>query len=253
LTPNADGRIVNSTDGRQETRLNPIAFNELNEVAFLAQIAGTDGRTEAQSGIFSGNGHELREIARTGQNAPDRGVFIDLDPPQINNRGEVLFGAQADPVTGANWPNGLFLATEDGVQAIVRAGDPLPSGESFFTEFRWPQLTDWGVVFLGRRSSDSADAVSYGLYAWNGTSIIEIASARQQLDGSTVVGLSAITRSGGYGVNERGQVAYSVTLPGQRTVLAIWSIPIPEPTAALLAGQLLALTAMRRIRDRHRR
>src|ERR1035437_3013470 len=83
----------------------------------------------AHGGGGADQSYHLRAVSHIGAPAPGGGLFAnDFEPTRLNNRGQVAFTAEPDPIGG----EAVFLATSDGIQQMMRYGQPAPgTGLSF--------------------------------------------------------------------------------------------------------------------------
>jgi len=129
LTPTGDGLLF-------EFPLEVLCLNDSGQVLFTASLAGTDGGSTDDSGLFLGDGTSLVEIAREGDPAPGGGAFTSFAalfgiPMALNNAGEVVFlctlsgGVQAI----MRWTH------DEGLAVVVREGDVTPTGAIIALDF----------------------------------------------------------------------------------------------------------------------
>ena len=104
------------------------AINEKGEVAFHACGETTAGFFS--DGVFIYSSAGMNKVVVSGDRSPLGEIIINVvpaQPVQINDLGEVLFGASVipDPMTQKF---GLFLATKEGIRKIEVDGDSMPGG-----------------------------------------------------------------------------------------------------------------------------
>jgi hypothetical protein len=204
-----------------------------------------------------GDGSGLRELARTGQSAPGGGMFRTLKSHHINGRGEVALTANLGPPFNTFDQNeGLFVGSGQHLQTIVRTGELLPSGGAVFTTIYSSQNTDWGVVFAAGFRPFNGYYETFGLFAWDGRTLFEVARADKGFEGEDVRHWSFRTGLNDFSVNAHGQVAYWMGFSDSSYRVAVWSPPatiVPETASSLLFAASIAGTILRfRYRLPHR-
>src|SRR5215471_18612633 len=103
-------------DVRSEPIVAPV--NARGQVAFYATVL----RAPAREGIFLAEAGRVTKVAAFGDNLRGGGTLAEFGVhplPSLNAAGHVAFGAH---ITGGA-TEGVFLAREDGLQVIARAGD----------------------------------------------------------------------------------------------------------------------------------
>ena len=192
------------------------AINNAGTVAFLAGL-------ERGIGLFTGSGGPLTAISTqiSGVN-----VF-----PSINDAGIVAFSASL--TTGAD---GIFTGTGSSLTTIADSSGP-------FRDFGTASINRQGVVAF----SAFLDAGGEGIFTGPSPTSDGVVSTGDPLFGSTASTFSI----GPEGVNDAGQVAFSVVLANGRIVVAR-ADPIPEPTTFTMAASgalilLLCASARRRL------
>jgi hypothetical protein len=95
------------------------ALNDSGRAAFVGYLDGTVGGASDNSGVFSGFGGALTQIARRGQLAPDgNGVFGDFAHPLINNVGQAVFRSYLlSSIGGTNDDVGIYRGLGGGCYA----------------------------------------------------------------------------------------------------------------------------------------
>ncbi|MBS0562175.1 MAG: hypothetical protein JSR21_19180 [Proteobacteria bacterium] len=138
--------------------------NARGQVAFYATVLHAAGR----EGIFLAERGRIAKVAAFGDPVPGGGVlaaFSDHPLPRLNAAGHVAFAAH---IAGGRSPEGIFLATEDGLRPIALAGDDAPGiAQGVIVGFNPPALNDNDEMAFAatvRRGRDTIDA----LYFWNG-------------------------------------------------------------------------------------
>ena len=129
----------------------PVTMNDAGQVAINTSLTNA-GNTVV--GIFLGNGTApLMQIVRAAEAIPDGStVFSEFNDPEVNNAGQVVFGAFLGGPPGTVYMDtGIYLSDgSDGLAQIARVGDRTPNGAAAFTRFASrPSLNDAGdVVFI---------------------------------------------------------------------------------------------------------
>jgi hypothetical protein len=138
--------------------------NVRGQVAFYATVLRAPGR----EGIFIADAGRVTKVAAYGDAVPGGGTLtgFSADPlPTLNAAGHVAFDAQ---VAGGRGTEGIFLASDEGLQVIALAGDDAPGVPAgVLVGFDTPALNDndeMAFVATVRRGRDTLDV----LYFWNG-------------------------------------------------------------------------------------
>ncbi len=151
---------------RFEVASQPIAapVNARGQVAFYATIL----HAAAREGIYLVKDGHVTKVAAFGDELPGGGTLAEFSAqplPALNSAGHVAFAAQ---IAGGRATEGVFLAGEDGLQAIALAGDDAPGVPTgVLVGFDAPALNDndeLAFVANVRRGRDTLDV----LYFWNG-------------------------------------------------------------------------------------
>ncbi|MEM1012398.1 MAG: choice-of-anchor tandem repeat NxxGxxAF-containing protein [Planctomycetota bacterium] len=253
-------------------------LNNVGQVAFVADLAGTSGGEADAQGIYVGDGTEggLTRVARTRDQAPTsngslQGRFLELRVPTLNNNGQVLFNANIDLLNGGstNDAQGIFFYDELlGLTSVARTGDALDGStivflgasiNSFESNGR-TSLNDLGQVVYhygladGRRgvaiaTIDSAiagdadfdgivDLADFGLLRAGFGSTGDLTRLDGDFNKDGVVDLAD------FGLL-RANFGAAVTSADLAMVDA-WAATVPEPTRALAGFAALTLVALRR-------
>src|SRR4029453_5613352 len=120
------------------------ALNDAGELAFSAAVAGS----KAVEGIFVASPRGLKAVALAGGPAPDiyAGTFANVDPPTINDRGDVAFLATVR--RGRESLEAIYLYWGGRTRKVVAQGDPAPAGGAG-PGFGPPSLNGKGLVVFG--------------------------------------------------------------------------------------------------------
>lgn len=168
-------------------------INDVGQVAFYADLVGTPGGANDNSGIYRHTdrpGPDLEEIARDGGTAPGgNGRFAfgatSLEyTPALNNAGQVAFFAKLTGTTGGNNDNdGIFFFDDAlGLIEVAREGAPFLGSTYQSLQFKF--------AFASKMRESS-------------------------------------------GLNNQGQVAFKFALNDGREGIAVWTAPTPPSTAQL--------------------
>jgi hypothetical protein len=110
-------------------------LSDTGYVAFTADLTGTTGGANDNSGIYLGNGTSLATVVREGQGAPGgNGVFDAINFPWLNNdRTTAFYSTLRNTAAGTSDNVGIFTGTGGPLTQIVRTGQPSPDGNGVFT------------------------------------------------------------------------------------------------------------------------
>jgi hypothetical protein len=226
------------------------SVNDRGDVAFDGHVAGEEvvaPGAPPQAVIINALGSlyvkdgatgQTRSIAHAGSPAPGGGVFRQAVFPQINNRGEVLFGGDLTPAPNANLSFGVFLYSGGTIIPVARPGDAVPGGGHIITTSVIPEqssLNDAGDVlfnaaldthFNGNPANDT------GLFKWSHGQVSLIARTGTVLPGvgtlQSLVSNVIVTPpppitvpNSGVIQNDHGQALFSAQLTDSRNVLLL--------------------------------
>jgi hypothetical protein len=218
------------------------AVNDAGQVAFRADLAGTQNGSRDDQGVYVGDSAGgLRQVLRADQPAPDgKGFFDSFGLPALNNAGQVVVfvGHRTPPYTDFSDAWGLYRA--DGLSTplqIVRGGQPTPDGDGVFDTFVNPALNDRGQAAFEAILNDTpgGDTDQRGIYWFDESlGLREVVRWGDAMLGSTVTWLhfsnsQGINASERAGLNNRGEVAYSFGLADGRWGIALWTPPTALP------------------------
>jgi hypothetical protein len=111
---------------------------------------------------------KVEPIAWRGDPAPGGGTFTLLEPPSLNNRGQVAFEATTTAsAPGRLWSSALFLGRPGDLRDIARTSSPAPGTDAVFhSQFSLPLLNDRGqVLFSAYLKGDSPAITEWGTWA----------------------------------------------------------------------------------------
>lgn len=138
--------------------------NARGEVAFYATVL----RAPAREGIYRVDAGRVTKVAAFGDAVPSGGTlagFAAAPLPAMNAAGHVAFNAE---IAGGRATEGVFLASDEGLEEIALAGDQAPGVPlGVIVGFDTPTLNDadeLAFVASVRRGRDTLDV----LYFWNG-------------------------------------------------------------------------------------
>ena len=101
----------------------------LNNAGMVAWWSRLEGDVYKDSGIWAYQDGVVREVVREGSQVPGwpvGEVFNVLDSPQLNDTGQLLFGAQSGPEVSPRRNTSVWLREPDGMlKMIARRGDML--------------------------------------------------------------------------------------------------------------------------------
>jgi hypothetical protein len=113
-----------------------------------------------------------RQVAALGQTAPGEDQYISyFETGQINNLGDVIFGAEVASIPGGvDLGEGTFLTRFGNPVAIVLPGTTAPGGGTFLFNFSPTALNDWGdgAASLQLNSFQLPEGTDVGLYRYSG-------------------------------------------------------------------------------------
>ena len=198
---------------------------------------------------------QIQSIAHIGDPAPGGGVFRYAYGPEENARGQIaFFGAvDASPAGSGHLPldtnTGIFLNTNGINIAVARPGDAMPGGGHVATvSFLTMDLgfNNAGVIsFTAQLDTQTGGVPDTGLYEWNNGSLSLVAKSGMTIPGvGTVLAFQPPGFVGGSyplsgaAINDRGQIAFSVTLTDGRSAMLTATPNDPVRTANLAAGSL---------------
>jgi hypothetical protein len=234
------------------------SINAGGDIAFNGHVAGEEvGAPGAPPQAFiinalgslyvkDGATGQIRSIAHAGSAAPGGGVFRQAVFPQINSRGDVLFGGDLTPAPNANLSFGVFLDSGGQIIAIARPGDAVPGGGHIVTTSVLPEqmsLNNPGDVvfnaaldthFNGNTANDT------GLFKWShgqvsliartGTALPGVGTLQSLVSNVIVTPPPPITvPNSGVVESDPGQVLFSAQLTDGSNVLLLAT---PTPSGA---------------------
>jgi hypothetical protein len=187
--------------------------NDHGVVALQAEVT-REGRSIASAFLWRGT--RLAAVAEAGMPAPAGGVFRDVAPPRLNNRGDLVFFGD----TG-EW--GVYLAQEGRLTRLVGPGMLLPGGARVGTLVTGEgslALNQEGAVAMALQPEKMAAA---GIFLYQGGALWPVA-----LPGTILAGIGPLDNVGpDLALNDRGQVAFQAELAGGRVALVLAS-PVPS-------------------------
>jgi hypothetical protein len=214
----ADGtyRVVarpgdNAPDGSHFTRAIRPSINNAGAVVFEAITDKDD-----TSGIYLSENGAIKAIASTGMDAPGGGTFADVQSPRLNNKGEIVFLADA----GSGW--GAYSVVDGKLTAVLAHGATLRDGATVDQvknedghQDGTLALSDAGDVALHVDLSGNA---GHAIYLLHGSQLVLVAQA-----GTDLGAVGIVDDAGGnqVAVNNQGQVAFQVKLTDGRTALVL--------------------------------
>ena len=139
------------------------------QVAFWAQLTGTSGGSNDNSGLFRSSGATLVQLARTSQAAPDgNGQFSWLYEPAINASGQAGFYADLTNTSGGSADDaGIYLADGTRIAQVARDGQLL--GDATINRLTFSSLA-------GQSGLNDEGAVAYWASLTHGKEVVSLPS-----------------------------------------------------------------------------
>jgi hypothetical protein len=223
-------------DGSGQFSLFPatsLALNDSNQVAFVANLAGTTAGPVDNLGLYRAEREAVIQLARKSQLVPNgNGRLLDFGGQNhvaINNAGTVAFLADLTGTTGGTADNAaIFLAAAQGVTQVVRKGQPVPDGNGVFAKFGYPGLNNSGqLAFVATLSGTKGGTTdNQGIYFVDASlTVKQVIRSGQLFNGETVATpnfLDGPNYGGLTGFNDSGQIAVWSALNGNNAVF-LWS------------------------------
>jgi hypothetical protein len=122
--------------------------------------AGRSAAGNHVSNIGSGPVASVRLIVRTGERAPDGGIFTELADPALNDRGDLAFGAETDRRRAAQ---GLYFRHDGHLSVLATVGRRVSTGGDFSTLSDVVLNNRGTIIFLGRTTDRTARVVLYAV------------------------------------------------------------------------------------------
>ena len=126
-------------------------------VMFHAILEGAFVGTTNDTGIFSGNGGGLGDVAREGTASPTGATYTGFDAMAINNIGEQAFIAG---LSGGGSPQGVFRRQGAAV-TVVQSGDPAPPGDMDFERFGNDTATNRRGIAINNNATSALNQVAF--------------------------------------------------------------------------------------------
>ncbi len=213
------------------TGFNAVVLNDVGDVAFIADLAGTKGGALDDHGVYRGAGGALTGIARAGQPAPDgNGIFSDFNPPDLNDSGTVAFSAFLFKTqAGAADDSGVFYRRGAAITQVAREGSKTPGdATAIFAEFGLPALNPTGVLaFSAILVPTGGKGVGRrGIYLADGRELIAAVRTGDDIGGGRIQALQfhgGAKPAGRRAFNAAGQIAYQATLEDGREGVVLYT------------------------------
>ena len=198
------------------------SINDRGGVAFAGMIPTEQGISgELGVGVFLAvPTGAITPVVVPGDPAPGGGRFDFADQPTMNAKGDIAFGAHLagtpctlalpqDIVIGCARDLYLREAASGQIRRLLALGDAAPGG-GVFRSFRFPVINAGGdVLFLATVETEAG--LERGLFLARGGTIVAVARVGDDAPGGgQFVTLS--NQPGNWDLNDRGDVAFSVTL-----------------------------------------
>ena len=179
-------------------------LNANGEVAFIADLTGTQNPSTDGRGIYLANTQSVTQLVRTGESSPDgNGIFNHfaydentIERVVLNDNGSVAFTARLTGTDGGSTDNvGLFGANAGSLTRFVRPTNAAPDGNGVFAKFppggaQLPDGIDFGLSMLGLDNSGSTSFHGFltgtsggegvddnGVFRSNGSIVTQLARA----------------------------------------------------------------------------
>ncbi len=193
--------------------------NRLGEAAFVASFDDTLAPGVDAFGVLRGDGTTTSFAARAGDATPSgNGTFNNgflIDPPRINDHGDLVFRADFVGTSGGNDDNHGLVRHNPGaaqpLQEWVREGDAAPGG-GVFDAITGPRAqNEAGVVAFEAFLRDTTPGEGLqGYFLTDGIDLVKVVRSQNQIDGVTI---DTPLLGGGFrlhdgSLNEAGQVAF---------------------------------------------
>ncbi len=216
------------------TGLGPMTILDASEDGRVLFSAFFTTPTGTGQGIFVDNGTGVIEVAKQDQEI-DGAILRNGITGKLGAPGETWFTAQ----TQGSGTYSLFRESADGIQRILKQGDPMPGLDNttfdnvsaIYPNYRGDVLFNGFVVKDG--------VANNGYYMWRDCRFVEVAIVGQALLDSTIQTIS-LGKPFGTGdwpnekvINGDGQVALQIALQDGRSAIAIWNPPPPVPLPIL--------------------
>ena len=225
-------------------------------MAFRAALTGTGVTAANNSAIYVGTPSSPQLALRTGTQAPGlpAGVnFSVFGVPELNIAGEIALAADlTGPGVTFNNEAAIFAGSPSALALIAREGNQAPgtSAGVQFASFDFPALNDLGqgafdAVLRGTGVTTANDNALFAFDPSLGTILIAREGNHFDVNGELRTIQSVTFLDQERGLNDLGQLAFSLAFTDGSS--AIFIAAIPEPTSlALLALSGSALLARRR-------
>lgn len=229
----------------QGFRLGRAAPTKTGAALFVATVGGGRGH----EGIFLASPGTVTKVVAGGDPEPTGGIFGHMDDrPSANEAGMVAFNAEIikkktdtgqfwwrraglllQPVhfpTGADM--GMFVASQVRFTKIVGIGDPTPLGGTF-DAFEPPVISPQGTLVL--IGSISGGTTAGAIFTVSGGRIAPVLRMGDPAPGGGKFGTLE-----GYGINDRGEIAFRAFLEGGRATTGFYLLSQGTVTKIAAAG-----------------
>lgn len=188
-------------------------LNDIGQSAFFGFVSGPAG---TRGGIFRGDGSDLTQLARTGQDAPDaNGFFVNIRSLAFNEAGQTAFqGRLFNTAGGRSDDYGIFRGNGSSLTRIAREGEAAPDANGSFSEFdEVVALNDAGQAAFRATLNNTAGGTSddTGIFRGDGSTLTQIARTGQSAPDANG---SFSNFGSGVSLNDAGQAAFVGELTG---------------------------------------
>jgi hypothetical protein len=230
------------------------AVNSAGQVSFFASLTGGS----STGGLFAGAPGALQAVAMLGSAAPGGGTYSSLSPFALSASEKMSFYAN---LSGSSSTSGVFVGAPGAVQAAALAGSLAPNGNgATYSDFLGGHLLNAAgqVAFLGYLTGPGVTNANFqALYAGSPGGVVEIVRMGDMIDFGNGSGLHTVDRilfgggigedGGGSSLSDSGVLMYRLSFTDGSSGVFTSTIPVPEPSAALLTlAGLLAATRFRK-------
>nr|WP_145058487.1 choice-of-anchor tandem repeat NxxGxxAF-containing protein [Adhaeretor mobilis] len=215
-------------------------FNDAGQSVILTDITDSSSSSSDGMAIFRGESGILRQIARSGQAAPDgNGTLSTLSTPVLDNAGNVVFTARhLDTISTPNDQLAIYRGGHEvGLTQIVRGGQSAPGGSENFENVTRPVVNDLGqTAFIAGYPNNMVGHFSDNRLILNdGTTNTEIARSQQ-----IFLGPAGSVRFYSFGktvFNNAGEIGFSATLDSPTALAGIFKGDETGLTTVAIDGQ----------------
>jgi hypothetical protein len=221
-------------------------LNAAGEYAFNTLLSGATVTPTSDAAIVKVNGTTKTIIARTGDPAPNGGVFTSFFSSNLTDNGRIIF----DGITTGG-TSGIFIATESSITRLIGKDSPVPSRpDASFNTIYEPTVSPRGqIAFIA--DLILSGQVSYDhLFATDPSGTLHYIAGFGSVLQTPTGEIGPITRAHLYSrnfqdieraqFNAHGQLVFDVSFADTNHLPII--ITVPEPAGILPAMGLILLS-----------